>query len=95
MAMKLWEKVNVITGQSSKSRNLVPIINAGAKFVVSSLPEKFLWSIASETEISGWASSDAASTSISEGSGVAYDKILAVYRQDGTDSNGNAKKEDS
>ena len=92
MAMKLWEKVNVITGQSSKSRNLVPIINAGAKFVVSSLPEKFLWSIASETEISGWASSDAASTSISEGSGVAYDKILAVYRQDGTDSNGNAKK---
>jgi|TARA_Y100000296_G_scaffold45595_1_gene52204 hypothetical protein len=92
MAMKLWEKVNVITGQSSKSRNLVPIINAGAKFVVSSLPEKFLWSIASETEISGWASSDAASASISEGSGVAYDKILAVYRQDGTDSNGNAKK---
>jgi hypothetical protein len=92
MAMKLWEKVNIITGQSSKSRNLVPIINAGAKFVVSSLPEKFLWSIASETEVNGWAGSAAASASISEGSGIAYDKILAVYRQDGTDSNGNAKK---
>jgi hypothetical protein len=92
MATKLWEKVNIITGQSSKSRNLVPLINAGAKFIVSSLPEKFLWSIASETEINGWSDSAATSASISEGSGIAYDKILAVYRQDGTDSNGNAKK---
>jgi len=92
MAMKLWEKVNIITGQSSKSRNLVPIINAGAKFVVSSLPEKFLWSIASETEVNGWSSAETGAVDISEGSGVSYDKILAVYRHDGLDANNNKKK---
>ena len=92
MAMKLWEKVNMITGQSSKSRNLVPVINAGAKFVVSSLPEKFLWSIASETEVNGWSSAETGAVDISEGSGVSYDKILAVYRHDGLDANNNKKK---
>ncbi|MEE3227506.1 MAG: hypothetical protein VX237_00220, partial [Chloroflexota bacterium] len=79
MAIKLWEKVNSITGQSSKSRNLTPLLNAGARFIIASLPEKFLWSIASETEVTGWAAGAASSTSLSEGSSIAYDKILAVY----------------
>ena len=52
--MKIWEKVNNITGNSSKARFLVEYINAGAKFILSALPEKFLWTIASETEVSGF-----------------------------------------
>ena len=80
--MKLWEKVNNITGNASKARFLVEHLNAGAKFIVSSLPEKFLWSIASEVEILGFNSSD--ENLIGAGSSLAYDKILAVYRNDGT-----------
>jgi hypothetical protein len=79
--MKLWEKVNNITGNSSKARFLVENLNAGAKFIVSSLPERFLWSVASETEISGW--STTGTSLIGNGSDVAYDKILAVYRMEG------------
>ncbi len=78
--MKLWEKVNNITGNASKARFLVEHLNAGAKFIVSSLPEKFLWSIASEVEILGFNSSD--ENLIGAGSSLAYDKILAVYRMD-------------
>jgi len=78
--MKIWEKVNNITGNDSKSRYLVPYINAGSKFLLSSLPEKFLWTIASESEITGW---DTDGTSqIGAGSAIAYDKVLAVYRLD-------------
>ena len=79
--MKLWEKVNNITGNASKARFLVEHLNAGAKFIVSSLPEKFLWSIASEVEINGFDSTGA--SVIGNGSDLAYDKILAVYRNDG------------
>ena len=83
--MKIWEKVNNITGNSTKARFLVEYINAGAKFILAALPEKFLWTIASETEITGW---DADGIDIiGEGSAIAYDKILAVYIYDGTDSN--------
>ena len=79
--MKIWEKVNNITGNNSKSRYLVPYINAGSKFLLSALPEKFLWTIASETEISGF---DTDGTSqIGAGSSIAFDKILAVYRYEG------------
>jgi hypothetical protein len=78
--MKIWEKVNNITGNKSKSRNLVPYINAGSKFLLSALPEKFLWTIASETEINGF--SDAGVSEIGEGSSIAFDKVLAVYRFD-------------
>jgi hypothetical protein len=157
MAIKLWEKVNSITGQSSKSRKLLPSLEAGARFLVASLPEKFLWSIASTIEVDGWSSTQTASVTAScgttsdsptvtlssttglqvgmlvtgtgiptgttissisvdtslglskdatssatstltfkhilnEGSGVAYDKILSVYREDGHDSNGNRVK---
>ena len=85
--MKIWEKVNNITGNDSKSRYLVPYINAGSKFLLSALPEKFLWTIASETEVYGWNSDDtdvgAENMSLGEGSTIAYDKILAVYRYDG------------
>jgi len=80
--MKLWEKVNNITGNSSKSRFLVEYINAGSKFIVASLPERFLWSIASETEINGFNSTG--TSIIGNGSSLAYDKILSVYRFDGT-----------
>ena len=80
--MKLWEKVNNITGNTSKSRFLVEYINAGSKFIVSSLPERFLWSIASEVEISGFNSTGA--NIVGDGSSLAYDKILSVYRFDGT-----------
>ena len=52
--MKIWEKVNNITGNSSKARFLVEYINAGAKFILSALPEKFLWTIASESEVDGF-----------------------------------------
>ena len=78
--MKIWEKVNNITGNSSKARFLVEYINAGAKFILAALPEKFLWTVASETEITGF-DSDGASK-IGQGSSIAYDKILAVYRLD-------------
>jgi len=80
--MKLWEKVNNITGNASKARFLVEHLNAGAKFIISSLPEKFLWSIASEVEINGFDSTGA--NIVGNGSSLAYDKILAVYRYDGT-----------
>ena len=70
MALKLWEKVNYITGNSSKSRILIDYINQGSKFVVASLPEKFLWSVSN--------TSDAIEDAL--GSGIAYDKILSVYR---------------
>ena len=88
--MKLWERVNNVTGHSSKARYIVEYLNAGAKFVVSALPEKFLWTVASETEIDGWDSDG--NDIIGVGSAIAYDKILAVYRFDGTDLNGNKKK---
>jgi len=82
--MKIWEKVNNITGNDSKSRYLVPYINAGSKFLLSALPEKFLWTIASETEVNGWDSGDTNNhESLGQGSAIAYDKILAVYRYDG------------
>lgn len=83
--MKLWEKVNNITGNESKAKFLIEFINAGSKFIVSSLPERFLWSIASETEIYGRKAINSVDTNvIGNGSEVAYDKILAVYRFDGT-----------
>ena len=83
--MKLWEKVNNLTGNSSKARFLVEHLNAGSKFIVSSLPEKFLWTIASETEINGRETILSAATNvIGNGSAIAYDKILAVYRYEGT-----------
>lgn len=68
--MKLWEKVNNLCGCDSKSRVIVEHLNQAAKWVVSSLPEKFLWSVASTSEVTAGA-----------GSGIAYDKILAVYRK--------------
>ena len=157
MALKLWEKVNSITGQPTKSRKLLPSLEAGARFLVASLPEKFLWSIASTIEVDGWSSTQTASVTAScgttsdsptvtlssttglqvgmlvtgtgipngttissivtntslglskdatasatldlvfkhtlaEGSGISYDKILSVYREDGFDSNGNKVK---
>ena len=79
--MKLWEKVNNFTGHSSKARNIVEYVNAGAKFILSALPEKFLWTVANEVEIDGFNSSG--TSLIGDGSTVAYDKILAVYRYDG------------
>ena len=51
--LKLWQRVNNITGQSSKSRYLVPFINNASKWLINSLPEKFLWSVASTTELDG------------------------------------------
>lgn len=78
--MKLWEKVNNITGNDTKARYLVEYINAGAKFILASLPEKFLWTIASEVEVTGW--NEAGADILGNGSSLAYDKILAVYRLD-------------
>ena len=78
--MKLWEKVNNITGNDTKARYLVEYVNAGAKFILASLPEKFLWTIASEVEVNGFDTSGA--SVIGNGSSLAYDKILAVYRFD-------------
>lgn len=78
--MKLWEKVNNITGNDTKARYLVEYINAGAKFILASLPEKFLWTIASEVEVTGW--NDSGTDILGNGSSLAYDKILAVYRYD-------------
>ena len=82
--MKLWQKINTITGGTTKSRILVPLLNEASIWLVNSLPEKFLWTIASETEVNGWESDAASSANINEGSSVAYDKILAVYRNDGS-----------
>ena len=79
--MKLCEKVNNITGNANKSRILIDYINQGAKFIVASLPEKFLWTIANEEIINGH---DGSSSVIGNGSSVPYDKILAVYRFDGS-----------
>ena len=80
--MKIWEKVNNITGHGTKARHLVEYINAGAKFILSSLPEKFLWTVATETEINGWDTDDTDNSNLGAGSAIAYDKILAVYRYD-------------
>ena len=88
--MKLWQKVNNLTGNSTASKNLVEYINMASKLLTSSLPEKFLWSIATEDEVFGWNSSG--TKKIGEGSSIAYDKILAVYREDGSDLNGVKKK---
>ena len=82
--MKLWQKINTISGGTTKSRLLVPLLNEASIWLVNSLPEKFLWTIATETEINGWESSVADASNINEGSPVAYDKILAVYRNDGS-----------
>jgi len=84
--MKLWEKINNVTGNSTKARYLVDFINQGAKFIVASLPEKFLWTIATESEVDGFdlvASGNPPFTG-SAGSSTPYDKILAVYRYDGS-----------
>ncbi|MDP6586215.1 MAG: hypothetical protein QF535_16310 [Anaerolineales bacterium] len=72
--MKLWEKVNNLCGCGGKSRILVEHLNQAAKWVVNSLPEKFLWTVSSTSSVTA-----------STGSSVAYDKILAVYRDDGDD----------
>ena len=84
--MKLWEKINNITGNNTKARHLVDFINQGAKFIVASLPEKFLWTIATESEVDGFDNnaSGAPTFSGSAGSSTPYDKILAVYRYDGS-----------
>ena len=82
--MKLWQKINTITGGTTKSRHLVALLNEASIWLVNSLPEKFLWTIATETEVNGWESDAAGSANINEGSSVAYDKILAVYRNDGS-----------
>ena len=88
--MKLWEKVNNLTGNSTASKNLVEYINMASKLLTSALPEKFLWSIATEEEVVGF--DTAGASKIGSGSEVAYDKILAVYRQDGLDYNNTPKK---
>lgn len=88
--MKLWQKVNNLTGNSTASKNLVEYINMASKLLTSALPEKFLWSIATEDEVLGWDSSG--TKKIGTGSSIAYDKILAVYREDGSDLNGVKKK---
>ena len=88
--MKLWQKVNNLTGNSTASKNLVEYINMASKLLTSSLPEKFLWSIATEDEITGWDSSG--NYTLGTGSDIAYDKILAVFRTDGVDVNGVDKK---
>tara|TARA_Y100000593_G_scaffold95043_1_gene198763 strand:+ start:11231 stop:12808 length:1578 start_codon:yes stop_codon:yes gene_type:complete len=88
--MKLWQKVNNLTGNSTASKNLVEYINMASKLLTSALPEKFLWSIATEDEVVGWDSSG--TKKIGLGSDIAYDKILAVYRTDGADLNGVSKK---
>jgi len=90
--LKLWQRVNNLTGQSSKSRNLVPFINNASKWLINSLPEKFLWSIASTTESdatqNGLVGRESAANTIGTGSGIAYDKILAVWRYETTYSSG-------
>ena len=81
--MKLWQKINTISGGTTKSRILVPLLNEASIWLVNSLPEKFLWTIATETDVNGWESDATSGANINEGSSVAYDKILAVYRNDG------------
>ena len=76
--MKLWQKINTVTGSSTKSRHLVALLNEAAIWIVNSLPEKFLWSIATESTVNGWESDAATAATINEGSSVAYDKILAM-----------------
>ena len=88
--MKLWQKVNNLTGNFTASKNLVEYINMASKLLTSSLPEKFLWSIATEDEIVGFDTSGV--SVVAKGSSIAYDKILAVYREDGSDLNGVKKK---
>ena len=61
---------------------MIEYINAGAKFILSALPEKFLWTVATETEINGWDADDTDNSNIGAGSAIAFDKILAVYRFD-------------
>jgi hypothetical protein len=84
--MKLWQKINNVTGNDTKSRYLVDFINQGSKFIVASLPEKFLWTIATESEVDGFdlVSSGNPSFTGDAGSSTPYDKILAVYRYDGS-----------
>ena len=94
--MKIWEKVNNITGNDSKSRYLIPYINAGSKFLLSALPEKFLWTIATETEINGWDKTDTINEqSLGQGSSISYDKILAVYRYDEGDTHTEGSDDDA
>lgn len=88
--MKLWQRVNNLTGNTTASKNVVEYLNMASKLMVSSLPEKFLWSITTESEVHGWNASGV--SKIGTGSSIAYDKILAVYRTDGVDSNGVSKK---
>tara|TARA_E500000331_G_scaffold323204_1_gene338641 strand:- start:147 stop:1706 length:1560 start_codon:yes stop_codon:yes gene_type:complete len=88
--MKLWEKVNNLTGNSTASKNLVEYMNMASKLLTSALPERFLWSIATEDEVVGFDTSGV--STIAKGSSIAYDKILAVYREDGSDLNGVKKK---
>ena len=66
--MKLWQKINTISGGTTKSRLLVPLLNEASIWLVNSLPEKFLWTIATETEVNGWESSAANGANINEGS---------------------------
>ena len=90
--LKLWQRINNITGQSSKSYNLVPFINNASKWLINSLPEKFLWSIASTTETDGTQNGlvgyEGTASTVGTGSGIAYDKILAVWRYETTYSSG-------
>ena len=69
--MKLWEKVNNVTGNGTKARFLVEYINAGAKFILASIAEKFLWTIASEYNVYGF--DDVGTSQICLGSTIAYD----------------------
>ena len=92
--LKLWQRVNNLTGQSSKSRYLVPFINNASKWLINSLPEKFLWSVASTTEDdttqNGLVGYESSASTVGTGSGIAYDKILAVWRYETTYSSGTA-----
>mgnify|MGYP003147103286 CR=1 FL=1 len=94
--LKLWQRVNNLTGQSSKSRYLVPFINNASKWLINSLPEKFLWSIASTTESdatqNGLVGREGDVDVVGTGSGIAYDKILAVWRYETTYSSGTANE---
>ena len=85
--MKLWEKVNNVTGNASKARFLVENINIASKWLVNSLPERFLWSVATDTSadsnqegLAGWDSDGAGK--FGTGSSIAFDRILGVYRLD-------------
>ena len=81
--MKLWEKVNNVTGNASKARFLVENINIASKWLVNSLPERFLWSVATDTSadsnqegLAGWDSDGAGK--FGTGSSIAFDRILGV-----------------